>query len=279
MRASKMTLRLACGASALILLAACEPSVPDSGARGVGFDSPAQVQQRRDAQLRGETPLRVPPTVQAPAPGTIVPGTVATAPVPPVSEAERLANETRAALGRTPAPTAPPVPAPLPTTQPPAPLPTTAAPAPLPTAPATAPADLNLDRDNPEISSEQDFDAVSAQRGIEADAERLRAARQQFQLVTPTELQRPDSTGPNIFAYALGPAKPKGTQGAFRRGLTASESRAATRCQNYRSDDIAQEDFLASGGPERDRLGIDPDGDGNACNWDPSVVRRLVQSQ
>lgn len=255
------------GLTALTVLAACSPPVPDSGARGAGFDTPSQVAQRREAQLTGQTPLQAPVTVRAPAPGTVVAG--ATQPIQ--SEAQVLANETRAALGRPAAPATPistPVPAPFPT----------AAPAPLPTAVASGAPAADLDRDNPTISSEQDFDAVSAQRDIQADAERLRAARQQYQLVTPTELQRPDSTGPNIFAYALGPAKPKGTQGAFRRGLGASASRAEAKCQNYRSDDIAQEDFLASGGPERDRLGIDPDGDGNACGWDPSVVRRLVQN-
>lgn len=259
MRPTQLT-RILAGTAALIALAGCAPQLPESGARGAGFDTPAQVQQRREAQLRGQSPLQPGATIRPPAPGTVVAGNLP-APRPATSEAEQLANDTRAALGRGPAPT----------TEGPAPLPDT-------TATAATP-DLNLDRDNPEISSEQDFAAVSAERGIEADAERLRAARQQYQLVTPTELQRPDSTGPNIFAYALGPAQPKGTQGAFRRGLGASASRAATRCQNYRSDDIAQEDFLASGGPERDRLGIDPDGDGNACNWDPAVVRRLVQSQ
>ncbi|SDY63499.1 hypothetical protein SAMN05444004_102197 [Jannaschia faecimaris] len=263
MQTTTMIIRGLGGLASVVLLAACQPTVPDSGARGAGFDSPSQVAQRREALLRGQTPLRPSATVRPPAPGSVFAGTSTTQPAPAASEAEDLANQTRIALGR-------------PTTDS-----ATGAggPAALPDSSQTSAADLNLDRDNPTISSEQDFAAVSAQRDIEADAERLRAARQQYQLVTPTELQRPDSTGPNIFAYALGPAKPVGTQGAYRRGLRASENRAAANCQNYRSDDIAQEDFLASGGPERDRLGIDPDGDGNACGWDPAVVRRLVQSQ
>ncbi len=198
-------------------LAACAPPPPSGPVQGAGFDTP---DQRREAQLTGLAPL-----------GS-------------ASEAEDLANRTRAALGR----------------------------------PLDVAGPVTLDRDNPTISREQDFDAVSAERGIAADAARLEAARQQYQLVTPTELQRPDSTGPNIFAYALGQARPKGTQGAYRRGLVRSETRAAARCQNYRSDDIAQEDFLAAGGPERDKLGLDPDGDGNACGWDPAVVQRLVRN-
>lgn len=255
MRTSNILLSL----MALPLLVACAPPLPDSGARGAGFDTPAQVAQRREAQLTGTSPLQPSATIQPPSPGTVLAGgPQPQQPLGPRSEAQELADQTRAALGR------------------PVDVATTAAPAPLPG--ATGPAGAALDRDNPSISSEQDFAAVSAERGIAADAERLRAARQQYQLVTPTELQRPESTGPNIFAYALGPAKPVGTQGAFRRGLGASESRSAAKCQSYRSDDIAQEDFLAAGGPERDRLGLDPDGDGNACAWDPSVVRRLVQN-
>tara|TARA_R110002033_G_scaffold383_15_gene3890 strand:- start:3608 stop:4372 length:765 start_codon:yes stop_codon:yes gene_type:complete len=252
------TIRIIVGLAAATLVTACEPPLPESGARGVGFDTPEQAAQRRDAQLSGQAPLRPQASVLPPAPGTAV---ASAAP----SEAEDLASQTRAALGRpaTTSPTTPP-------TTPPAQLPQTT---------ATASTDLNLDRDNPSISREQDFNAVTAQRDMAADAERLRAARQRYQLVTPTELQRPDSTGPNIFAYALGPSRPVGTSGAYRRGFRASERAAAVKCQNYRSDDIAQEDFLAAGGPDRDKLGLDPDGDGNACAWDPQVVRDLVQSQ
>ncbi len=31
-----------------------------------------------------------------------------------------------------------------------------------------------------------------------------------------------------------------------------------------------------AGGPERDQFGIDPDGDGYACRWDPSPFRKAV---
>ena len=31
-----------------------------------------------------------------------------------------------------------------------------------------------------------------------------------------------------------------------------------------------------AGGPERDQFGIDPDGDGYACSWDPSPFRKAV---
>ena len=40
----------------------------------------------------------------------------------------------------------------------------------------------------------------------------------------------------------------------------------------------AQIDFLAKGGPERDRLGVDPDGDGYACAWNPAPFRAAVRN-
>ena len=45
----------------------------------------------------------------------------------------------------------------------------------------------------------------------------------------------------------------------------------------YASPDKAQQDFLAKGGPDRDRLGVDPDGDGFACSWDPRPFRTALQ--
>jgi hypothetical protein len=47
-------------------------------------------------------------------------------------------------------------------------------------------------------------------------------------------------------------------------------------CDRYRSKDEAQQDFLAKGGPERDAYGLDPDGDGYACGWDPRPFRLAV---
>ena len=44
---------------------------------------------------------------------------------------------------------------------------------------AVAAAGPVLDRNNPGISSEQDFDSVASERDIQADAARIAAARQQ----------------------------------------------------------------------------------------------------
>ena len=47
-------------------------------------------------------------------------------------------------------------------------------------------------------------------------------------------------------------------------------------CGRFRDQDAAQRAFLAGGGPEADRYGIDPDGDGFACRWDPTPYRQLA---
>lgn len=140
------------------------------------------------------------------------------------------------------------------------------------TAPVTASA-ATVDTNNPRISDEQSFDAVSARETIQSDAERIAANREAYVVIQPTELpQRPGGGGPNIVSFALATNHPVGTQLYSRSGLNA-ENRFLRACARYASSDLAQEDFLARGGPERDRLGVDPDGDGYACYWDPAPFR------
>jgi hypothetical protein len=263
--------RLPLAALALTLLTACDPPVPDSGpvVRGAGFETPAQIAEREAALRRGTpTPSQ---TIQPPpaAPGTFI--TEGNAIEPPLTEAERVALETRATLGLPP----PSPPAALPSDVIEA-VPDPVGPAPLPPGPSTlAP---ELDRDNPSISREQDFGAVASERSIAADAARVEAAREQFQIVDPGPLQRPGEVGPNIVSYAIDSAQPVGAAGTFRRGFTASQRAAERRCANYRNADAAQEAFLGAGGPQQDRLGLDPDGDGNACGWNPATYRGLVRN-
>jgi hypothetical protein len=94
--------------------------------------------------------------------------------------------------------------------------------------------------------------------------------------VRPVRLgSRPAQDGPNVVAYALATDHPVG---AARHGRDApSAERAERACARYVSDDLAQEAFLAAGGPASDRLGMDPDGDGYACGWDPERFRRAVR--
>lgn len=130
-----------------------------------------------------------------------------------------------------------------------------------------------LANNNPEISNEQDFDAVSARETIESDRQRLQRQRDAFEVATPQAVpERPRGTGPNIVAFALSTSNAVGQQ-VYRRSGRVNEERYRRACAKYGSSDQAQAAFLEAGGPNSDRRGLDPDGDGFACFWDPTPFR------
>lgn len=127
---------------------------------------------------------------------------------------------------------------------------------------------------NPGISDEQSFDAVSGRETIESDAQRRAAQAAAREQIEPTALpDRPGNTGPNIVEYAINAPNVKG-QEWYSRSILAGQGRFQRNCAVYPTPDDAQRDFLSRGGPERDRLGIDPDGDGFACGWDPAPFKQ-----
>ena len=208
--------RLALALSALAL-AACAPSVPDSGVGFNDYDAYRTARAQREQILTGQAPFISGPqpisteAVGAPLTATTVPTTTAASTVP-------LAN-------------------------------------------------------NPGISDEQNFDAVSARETIESDAERLARLRAEYQVIQPEALpQREGGAGPNIVAFALSTTNSVG-QPVYRRSAFNADSRFKRACARYATADEAQRAFLSRGGPEEDRLGVDPDGDGFACFWDPSPFR------
>lgn len=236
---------------ACAVLAACSPSVPDSGA-GVGFDdydAYLRAQAAREAALTGSA-LPPPQAISAePLSGTgaaVPPGTATTA---YSGDAADVAAQTRAALANS---GVAPVQA-----DPNNPVPQTVA-------------------SSTGISAENDFEAVGAQRTIQDDAALIAQNRAQYQVVQPTALpQRSGGEGPNVVDYALSTSHPVGVQ-KYRRGGFNKEAKFRRNCAKYQSSDQAQQDFLARGGPDRDRLGLDPDGDGYACAWDPTPFRSAI---
>lgn len=129
---------------------------------------------------------------------------------------------------------------------------------------------------NPDISDEQNFDAVSGRETIESDAQRRERQAAAYQLIEATALpDRQGNVGPNIVQYALQAPNNRG-ESVFDRGGLSGEARFSRNCAKYRTPDDAQRDFLTRGGPQRDRLGIDPDGDGFACGWDPQAFRAIA---
>lgn len=244
-------------------VAACtQPSVPDSGPGSLGANSPEQ-QRARDAALANPG-LPSPYAISSEPSGASVAPIATTPPVatasataaPPISgntDAD-IAAQTTAALAATSA---------------------NSGVAPLEASPSNPqPPLLN----NPGISSENDFETVSEQRTIEGDAALLASNRDQYEVIAPTELpSRTTSSQPNIVAFALATQNPRGSR-LYNRSVLNSQSKFQRNCAKYASSDQAQEDFLARGGPERDRKGIDPDGDGFACGWDPAPFRNAANN-
>jgi hypothetical protein len=77
--------------------------------------------------------------------------------------------------------------------------------------------------------------------------------------------------GANVVAFALSTDNAVGERVHARFPLRLG--RPEVRCRDFRTTDLAQDWFLTNDGPERDRAGLDPDGDGFACNWDPERYR------
>ena len=131
---------------------------------------------------------------------------------------------------------------------------------------------------NPLISDENDFSAVVERETITSDAERIAEFSSNYQIAQPVDLpDRLSSEAPNIVKYALETDHLPGTQ-IYTRFGSIFTARLQQRCSRYESSHQAQFAFLSHGGPDRDRLGLDPDGDGFACNWDPMPFRIVVRN-
>jgi hypothetical protein len=112
---------------------------------------------------------------------------------------------------------------------------------------------------------QQKIDAAIAERD-------LAEARSQLVVVQPGPLpNRVD--GVNVAPYAKQSTNALG-QSVYPRSVGARVA-GVGNCGRFRDPDSAQRAFLSGGGPERDRYGIDPDGDGFACSFDPAIYRAL----
>ena len=112
---------------------------------------------------------------------------------------------------------------------------------------------------------QQKIDAAIAERDL-ADA------RSKLVVVQPGALP-PHPEGVNIALFASQTTNAVG-QSMYSRRMGARVS-GVGNCGRFRNADAAQRAFLSGGGPEVDRYGLDPDGDGFACKWDPAPYRAL----
>jgi hypothetical protein len=225
----------------MLALAACSPPVPDSAA-GVGFDNYPEYLRRQDA-LRGQQAAGVAPTdpvFSTEAVGAAIDASDGTRGAAPGAPIDPFAG---GALAQ-------------------------------PAGVASGAGDYRPT--GAVISDEQDFDAVAARETIESDKERLARQKAQYEVVAPKALpQRDGAAEPNIVAYALATQHNPGTPLYNRSTFFAKDTVVA--CARYTSADLAQEAFLAAGGPEKDREGLDPDGDGFVCGWDPRPFRTALR--
>ncbi|WP_022705516.1 hypothetical protein [Pseudorhodobacter ferrugineus] len=243
---------------ALLALSACATPVPDSGA-GVGFGNYSDYVRQREAGLAPPSgqPLNGVPNA-APSQTTFSAGAVGAA----LDNAE---NRTAAPVDRVIGQTSPAANGSLAANRP------------------RGDAPIGIKQEGGEllqggarISDEQDFSAVSSRESIASDAERLANQRAQYEVIAPTALpQRNGDTGSNIVQFALSTNHAPGVQMYKRGGLFQKDS--ASACAQYASPDLAQEVFLSKGGPQRDRDGLDNDGDGFACGWDPRPFRNALK--
>ncbi|MEO7382800.1 MAG: hypothetical protein ABIV25_13805 [Paracoccaceae bacterium] len=126
------------------------------------------------------------------------------------------------------------------------------------------------------VSDEQDFSAVTSRESIASDKARIEANRQQYVVVQPGALPtRTGDAGPNIAEYAIATNNPVGVKLYNRPSFYLTSPQKA--CGKFTSPDLAQQAFLAAGGPQKDSKALDPDGDGFACDWDPRPFRTALQ--
>lgn len=250
----------------VLLLAGCQPPVPDSRSAAVGFEDYGAYQRRRAAEA--EAALRAPvQTVQGPVQNAALPyppPAVTGAPTAADLAQAGIGSATLAAPGTAVAPVEPALPAGVPPANPvvvesssyPEGLPATAG-------------------DHTGISDEQDFQAVASRETIESDKARIAQNRAAYQQIPPTDLPERTSASEaavDLVQYALKAPNRLGEAIYPRSRIALGSSERA--CARYDSPEAAQQAFLAAGGPQRDRKNLDPDGDGFACFWDPTPFQQ-----
>ena len=125
------------------------------------------------------------------------------------------------------------------------------------------------------MSDEQDFEAVSVRETIESDARRRQNQQRRLVVFQPSELPAKPGEA-SVAQFALSVGHDPGTKVYPRLGALFGSLSHEERCAVYPDDEAAQLAFLDAGGPSDDKLGVDPDGDGFACGWTPSIYRSML---
>ena len=126
------------------------------------------------------------------------------------------------------------------------------------------------------VSDEQDFASVVQRETIESDSQRIKENEDKLVIYDPIE--HPEKVGQSdVVSFALNTKHTPGTV-LFRRNTAFfNRTKYLERCDAYIDSEAAQQAFLDAGGPEKDDLNLDPDGDGFACSWNPVKYRLVLQ--
>jgi hypothetical protein len=129
------------------------------------------------------------------------------------------------------------------------------------------------------ISAENDrldlsLDTLEQQIKDKAEAAaKLESARKQRIII---KMEKPSHSADtiNIAAFARSTINKKGESVYTRSPFQTFDH--WTECAFFNTNENAQRFFLKTGGPKVDLKNLDPDGDGFACAWDPSIYRQLA---
>lgn len=142
------------------------------------------------------------------------------------------------------------------------------------TPPVASPTGIGIDPNAQEINLAL---TTQEQQKVEREeaARRREAARQQLVVINPeTAPQVNTSANANVVRFARSTTHSVGDR-VYSRNVLRSRSQSNSVCRRFSAAEDAQRQFLANGGPQEDRYNLDPDGDGFACDFDPSVYRQL----
>ncbi|MHA3913777.1 hypothetical protein [Halovulum sp. GXIMD14793] len=132
--------------------------------------------------------------------------------------------------------------------------------------------DIGIDPNDTSI----DLNASSQEtqkRQREAAAQIREENRQKLVVINPEPVPNVNVNA-NVIKFARETTHPKGTK-VYNRPSFRDRLQSASVCRRFKTNDEAQRQFLANGGPTTDRYNLDPDGDGFACNFDPEGYRKL----
>ncbi|NHF72548.1 hypothetical protein [Paracoccus xiamenensis] len=113
------------------------------------------------------------------------------------------------------------------------------------------------------------YDPATGQRLASAPA--ARPATVAAPAAAPAQPAPPERPTDALTRYAESQRHAPGTAIYARAGGSAAD--AARACARSPNPNAAQLQFLASGGPQQDPMGMDPDGDGYVCGWTPAIQR------